>query len=65
MNRGDIATEDAARELARRELADSSHSERTKHSDNTKHSERTKSRDERETWVKNLPPVIGTAYWPE
>ena len=37
----------------------------SKHSDNTKHSDNAKARDERGSWVKNLPPVIGTAYWPE
>ena len=39
------------------------HSERTKHSDRTRHTDHTKGRDERDVWVKNLPPVIGTAYW--
>ena len=32
---------------------------------NPKYSARTKYRDEREEWVKNLPPVIGTDYWPK
>jgi len=39
------------------------HTDRTKHSDRTKHTDHTKGRDERDVWVKNLPPVIGTAYW--
>ena len=63
VNQGDLTVEDAANEITRRILGHSRHSEHTKYSEGTRHSEHTKSRDERETWVKNLPPVIGTAYW--
>ena len=69
VNAGDIPLEDAWDEISRRALTSGRHTNRTKHSDRTKHSGPDqahgshKGRDERDVWVKNLPPVIGTAFW--
>jgi hypothetical protein len=76
----DIPTVDVPRELTRRFLrrsgvgpAGSRHtenaptsrySERSRYAERSRYSEHSRYVEDRETWVKNLPPEVGTAYFP-
>ena len=61
----DIPEEDVPGEINRRVLrARVLRDANSRYSNHTRHTDHTRSLGDREQWVKNLPPVIGEAYWP-